>query len=507
MDLHDGRPVWKAPIAKLESDMYVAGVFDEKVLIVGKGYVRFHSLATGQQLREPLLTGVPTGVGAATDDLYFLPIKAAKDKSLEPGIVAIDYKAMQTKGTSRSRKKETAGNLLFHDATCSPSPGRRVQLPATRQQDQGDRGRLGKNPNDPIGLIDLAMLQHDDGRLVPAIGHYQKALAANPPEELRAKGREKLFEAITELLQNDFNAGERLLPEYSKLCTVEVPETATDAQKKLLAEEELRRKSNFHALVAKGRETQGKLLEAFEAYMAYGTLVGNKEMVTVPDDPGTVARPDVWARARIQSMIKKATPEQRKPLENKVVEEWNKVKAAADLEQLRGFVKVFGGMFEAGAEARITLADKLAVSSNEDDVREAEYMLLSVRGGDEPWPPGRPSKPWPGCTSARACWTTRSACTPNSAGGSPRTRSGTARRGAGSSTRRSPTSGSCRTWSRRSWPGRTRRCGRGNSSPAGTTPGRTCWPSPSAATPCRSSAGTSCPSPRTTAGRSASPTG
>ena len=384
VDLHDGRPVWKAPIAKLESDLYVAGVFEEKVLIVGKGYVRFHSLATGQQLRDPLLTGIPTGVGSATEGLYFLPIKASKDKSLEPGIVAIDYKAMQAKGTSRSRKKETAGNLLFHDGdlySVTPGAVSSFQQLATKIKETEDR--LGKNPNDPVGLIDLAMLQHDDGRLVPAIGNYQKALAGKPPEDLRARGREKLFEAITELLQNDFAAGERLLPEYEKLCVVEVPETSTDAQKKLLAEEELRRKSNFHALVAKGKETQGKLLEAFEAYMAYGTLVGNKEMVVVPDEPNTNARPDVWARARIQNMIKKATPEQRKPLENKVVEEWTKVKGANDLEQLRGFVKVFGGMFEAGAEARITLADKLAVSASEDDVREAEYMLLSVRSGDD----------------------------------------------------------------------------------------------------------------------------
>ncbi|HVK11419.1 MAG TPA: PQQ-binding-like beta-propeller repeat protein, partial [Gemmataceae bacterium] len=385
VDLHDGRSVWKAPIAKLESDLYVAGVFDEKVLIVGKGYVRFHSLATGQQLRDPLLTGVPTGVGAATEGLYFLPIKASKDKSLEPGIVAIDYKTMQAKGTSRSRKKETAGNLLFHDGDLfSVTPAAVASFQQLASKIRETEERLGKNPNDPVGLVDLAMLQHDDGRLVPAIANYQKALAGQPPEELRAKGREKLFEAITELLQNDFAAGENLLPEYQKLCTVEVPESATDAQKKLLADEELRRKSNYHALVANGKEKQGKLLEAFEAFMAYGTLVGNKEMVVVPDEPNTQARPDVWARARILNMIKKATPEQRKPLENKVVEEWTKVKAAADMERLRGFVKVFGGMFEAGSEARIMLADRLAVSASEDDVREAEYMLLSLRRGDDP---------------------------------------------------------------------------------------------------------------------------
>ena len=77
VDLHDGRPVWKSPISKQEGDQYVAGVFDDKVLIVGKGYVRFHNVNNGQQVRDPLVTGIPTGIGVATAGTYFVPIKAS----------------------------------------------------------------------------------------------------------------------------------------------------------------------------------------------------------------------------------------------------------------------------------------------------------------------------------------------------------------------------------------------------------------------------------------------
>jgi outer membrane protein assembly factor BamB/tetratricopeptide (TPR) repeat protein len=384
VDLHDGRPVWKAPIPRQEGDQYVAGVFDDKVMIVGKGYVRFHNLANGAQLRDAIPTGIPTGIGAATKDLYFLPIKAAKDKSNEPGIVAIDTRTMQAKGTSRSRKHESAGNLLFYEGDVySVTPATVASYPQLDTKIHDTEARLGKNPNDPVGLLDLAMLQHDDGRLEPAIESYRKTLANKPPEDVRAKAREKLFEAITELLQNDFNTGEKMLPEYEKLCEVEIPTDATEAQKRMLGEEELRRKSNYYCLVAKGKENQGKLLDAFDNYMKFGTLVGNKEMVNVIDEPNTNARPDVWARGRIQSMIKKATPEQRKPLETRVRDEWAKVKDTDDVEKLRGFVKVFGGMFEAGTDAKIALADKLSINGNEDDGREAEYMLLAVRDGDD----------------------------------------------------------------------------------------------------------------------------
>ena len=384
VDLQDGRSVWRTPISRQETDLYVAGVFDDKVMIAGKGYVRFHSLATGAQLKEPLVTGIPTGVGVATKDRYFIPVRASKDKSTEPGIVAIDTKNMLVKGTTRSRKKENAGNLLFYEGDVySLNANNLASFPQLDLKIKETQERLAKNSADPIGLLDLAMLEHDDGRLTTAIENYRKALAAKPAEDTRAKGREKLFEAITELLQSDFNNGEKMLDEYKKLCEVEIPEGATEGQRRQLAEEELRRKSNFFCLVAKGKETQGKLLDAFENYMAFGTLVGNKEMVSVIDEPNTNARPDVWARGRIQNMIKKATPEQRKPLEDKVVEEWTKIRDTNDVEKLRGFVKVFGGMFEAGTEARILLADKLSATGNEEDVREAEYMLLGLRGGDE----------------------------------------------------------------------------------------------------------------------------
>lgn len=385
VDLQDGRTIWRSPISKQDGDLYVAGVFDDKLMIAGKGYVRFHSLATGAQLKEPLVTGIPTGVGVATKDLYYIPVKAAKDKSTEPGIVAIDTKNMLIKGTTRSRKKETAGNLLFYDGDVYSQGIQNIaSFPQLDQKIKETQERLAKNNNDPIGLLDLAMLEHDDGRLTAAITNYRKALNNKPNEDTRAKGREKLFEAITELLQSDFSSGESMLDEYKKLCEVEIPEGATEAQRKTLAEEELRRKSNFFCLVAKGKETQGKLLDAFENYMAFGTLVGNREMVNVIDEPNTNARPDVWARGRIQNMIKKAKPEQRKPLEDKVREEWARVKDANDLEKLRAFVRVFGGMFDAGTESRILLADKLAGTGNEEDIREAEYMLFAMRSTEEP---------------------------------------------------------------------------------------------------------------------------
>ena len=383
VDLQEGRPVWKTPISKQEGDQYVAGVFDDRVMIVGKGYVRFHSLATGVQVKDGLVTGIPTGIGVATPGNYFLPIKASKDKSNEPGIVTIDTKTMQVKGTSRSRKREPAGNLLFYEGDVySVTPTSISSYPQLDVKIKDTEVRLKANPNDPIGLLDLAMPQHDDGRPGPAIDRYRKTLENKPNDDTR-KGSRNCSRRHRTPARTTSTSARRCWPS-TRLCATSRSQGRHRGSAQDAGRGRARRKSNFYCLVAKGKETQGKLLDAFENYMRFGTLVGNKEMVSVIDEPNTNARPDVWARGRIQNMIKKATPEQRKPLEDKVIAEWKKVKDSNNLDELRGFVKVFGGMFEAGTDAKVTLADKLSATANEDDGREAEYMLLAIRdGGDD----------------------------------------------------------------------------------------------------------------------------
>jgi len=91
-------------------------------------------------------------------------------------------------------------------------------------------------------------------------------------------------------------------------------------------------------------------------------------------------RPDVWARGRIESMIRKATnAEARKSLEDRVGKEWNVVKDGGDLKRLREFVSVFGPYFQSGAEAQFLLADKLLQTNNEADAREAQTHLSQLR--------------------------------------------------------------------------------------------------------------------------------
>src|SRR5262249_36847642 len=141
-----------------------------------------------------------------------------------------------------------------------------------------------------------------------------------------------------------------------------------------------RRKRLHYYLLARGRETQGKLGEAFDQYLKLAALGEGKQLLDMPDEPNVKMRPDVWARGRIETMISRAvSAEAKKSLEDRVLSEWNKVKDGKDLKALREFVAVFGPFFESGREAQFKLADMLFATNNDSDSREAQSLLGQLR--------------------------------------------------------------------------------------------------------------------------------
>jgi outer membrane protein assembly factor BamB len=103
-----GTPLWQS--ARADDDLYVAGVFGGKVLVVGKRTCRALDLAGGKQLWE-LKTGLPSGVGAAAGNIYYLPLKEPEEEK-GPAVYAIDV----ARGVIVARTPtgtEAPGNLLL----------------------------------------------------------------------------------------------------------------------------------------------------------------------------------------------------------------------------------------------------------------------------------------------------------------------------------------------------------------------------------------------------------
>ena len=402
-DLRTGDELWSAPREK--DDLYVGGVINGKVLVVGKKAARAYTLAGDggkpAVAWQGLAIGEPCGHGVASKDgLYFVPLTSDPDKPAEkaPQVWAIDVDRGQVKSKTAFRKdnlgldpdyqqnqrKELGhrlalGNLVFHDGMMfSQSASHVSAFPLIELKKREMDRLLAQNPKDPVGLFSRGELLLDNGKIKDAVADFKEAEKNNPSDDIRRSIRNKLYIAYTEMLRNDFNAGEPILAEYKGLCEIAI-DSEDPIQRQQLLDEQVRRMGLYLSLVAKGRERQGKLTDAFDHYRQFAALGDNKQLVPIFDEPNNMTRPDVWARGKIDTMIRTAKdPAVRKPLEDRVLADWAAVKSANDLGRLREFVKVFGPYFEAGREAQLLLAEKLLTTNNDEDIREAQVQLMQL---------------------------------------------------------------------------------------------------------------------------------
>ncbi len=401
LDIRTGQLLWELPRDPL--DLYVGGVVNDKVIIVGRSKIRAYHLneldPKSPDSPMPLLAWqgseaipAPTGHGVAGRGLFFVPVR--KDNAgegtvpaaeiwginVENGQVVSKTVARPKAGDDRERSEALArygiGNLIYQDGTVfSQSPWEVAAYPQLDVMRAAMDKRLKEDPNDPIGLTERGVLLLDEGRLKDAISDFKSAETNGANADTKKKIRENLYIAYTELLKADFASAEQYLPEYELLC--EAPAEIGDPARR--AEESLVRRRLYLDLLAKGREKQGRLAEAFDHYLALATLGGDK-LRPDPEDPSVKVRSDVWARGRIDGMIRRTNdPAARQVLESRVTKQWEAVKDGNDLNGLRDFVTVFGPYFPVGSEAELKLAEMLLATNNEADAREAQTLLAHLR--------------------------------------------------------------------------------------------------------------------------------
>ncbi|MCZ2343681.1 MAG: PQQ-binding-like beta-propeller repeat protein [Bacteroidales bacterium] len=395
LDLRTGNILWAD--AREKDDLMVGGVVSGTVVVVGKNTARGYALnGNGKPIWKQLKIGTPAGHGVATKDgLYYIPMLGDPDRpdSTQPQVWAIDAASGQVRSKTAFREKTidyvdryepkdsriVLGNLVFHEGQLFSQSATRISAFPLIELKKREMDRLlAQNPNDPKGLTFRGELLLDDGKLQAAVADFKAAEKHNPPEEIRRTIREKLYQAYTELLRNNFDAAEGILNEYQALCEIPI-DTENELKRQELLDEQIRRKGLYLSLVARGREKQGRLVEAFDHYRAFASLGDNSQLFSIFDEPNGMTRPDVWARGRIDAMIRNAKdPATRKPLEDRVTSDWEAVRGANDLKRLREFVQVFGPYFPSGREAQLLLAEKLLLTNNDDDMRDAQIQLMQL---------------------------------------------------------------------------------------------------------------------------------
>jgi hypothetical protein len=101
IDLKSGMPLWRKP--RLQGDLHLAGVFDGRVVIVSDKRIRALALKDGSELWSLAIEELPSGQGAASKGMYYLPLTNT--------VVAVDL----AKGQIKARQAGVApGNLVLH---------------------------------------------------------------------------------------------------------------------------------------------------------------------------------------------------------------------------------------------------------------------------------------------------------------------------------------------------------------------------------------------------------
>jgi outer membrane protein assembly factor BamB len=388
LNLQTGDALWQA---ERQNDLYVAGVFPINppsagsstttqhsplskyaVVLVGKDTCRALNLADGRQQLWQVETGAPSGMGAAIGSYYYLPLKKG-------AICRIDL----NKGTSSTipaptdekGEAEIPGNLVFYEGRVVSQT--ETRLTAFEQVDAKVAQittLLQKNPRDPAALTDRGELRLSKGDLSGAVADLRDALRYGSADRA-ARTRDKLYATLTELFKDDFNAAEPYLTQYRELCAVTVPPGASTDERQKAEAEQRRRQERFLSLLGRGREQQGRLVDAFRAYLEFSALAGSKELVSVVNDPTIRAQPQIWAQGRMAALAAKATPAERETLKDEIAKRWKTVEATKDLSAMRDFVDAFGSLFGVGLEARFQYQDRLV---EKGAYAEAELQLNAL---------------------------------------------------------------------------------------------------------------------------------
>jgi outer membrane protein assembly factor BamB len=390
LDLRDGSTLWETR-AK-QDDLYVAGIFpsrgedagEGRILVVSKRGCRALSLATGKQLWT-LETGLPSGRGASDGSVYFLPLREAVETG-GPEVCAIDVERGLILAHTPSRKKEIPGNLLFHDGmVVSQTAAEVAAYPQLKVKMQQIDGLLDRDPHNGRALLERGELKLSEGDRTGAVADLHAALETKPPFEVRDKAQAVLFESLTELLERDFTAGEKYLEEYGELCRLEVPEGGTAADRQQRLAEQQRRQATVAFILARGREGQGRLLQAVRAYLDALLGPSGENLIANPDDPAVKVSRTAWAGAHLAALLARATDANRGPINEEVAGRWRALQDGKDPEMLQRFVRAVGDT-AAGQEARRLLAERL---DKQNAFLAAEQVLLRYRQLSDPAEAGR----------------------------------------------------------------------------------------------------------------------
>ena len=313
LDLLTGESVWKQPIP-LGTNLFVAGVHDDKVVVVGRDAVKAYGIEDAATKWSLPLRSTPSGRGILTDSTYLLATNNAE-------MLEIDLN--KGKVNKSVPTIEPLGNLIAsQDMIISQNA---TWIRAFYQRDKLEakiEASLARNSNDPWALEHAGILQLEDGDRMGGIKKLRSAIANYQIPGRAKRAKDRLVDTCFELLL--------------EVDDPEVLEVARSIEPFLPNQQ--RREEYLRVMTIRNRKA-GHILEAFESNLKLFAASLSKadwelEKPMIQLDQANI-RTDRWHRSMFYELWRDATPTQREQMRKQVAQQLEIFKSQKNWDAIR----------------------------------------------------------------------------------------------------------------------------------------------------------------------------
>jgi outer membrane protein assembly factor BamB/tetratricopeptide (TPR) repeat protein len=343
LNLIDGSLEWVRP---REEGLYLAGIHDSKAIVVGRTRIYAYNREDGEPLWQCELPegAVPSGRGFMNRQRYYIPLTTAE-------VATADLDEGKIVARSTSRNEVIPGNLVsYRGSVISQGVSYVEKFDQLAALDERVQLALKDNPRDPRALADRGEIRLHRDNLEEAIAD----LRASFESAARPRTQELLLEALLRQLEGDFASHRENQNEIERLI-MDQPQ-----------------RSRYLRVVAKGEESIGDPLAAFQTYLQMASHDDQTELQRI--EPRFRVRADRWVRTQLTDLYSAADGPLRQSMEETIATRMQHVTESKDTDALRRFLAHFGG-HPAADPAREALLKQL---QDRTDALERERLLIGL---------------------------------------------------------------------------------------------------------------------------------
>ena len=327
LDLRTGKVLWSVP--READDLYVGGVVNDRVIVVGQqpgpglppdrrgpGARSKPKVAFEPRRRSPRRPGTGSAARASSTSRS-ARTTPARDARPPAEIWAINVETGQVASKTAARKRQRHRRTRPVRARQPRLPGRHgvraVRLGARLLPAAGaEEGRDGQAPGgQPEGPARAPGPRRTPARRRQAEGGHRRLQGGReeqPPDPRSSRCCARSSTSRTPNCSATTSpppSGPRRVRGALRECRW-TTERAARGQGPPRGRDRSAASGSTCTCWPAGREAQGRLGEAFDQYLALANLGEGKKLLEMPDEPNVRMRPDVWARGRIEAMIRRA---------------------------------------------------------------------------------------------------------------------------------------------------------------------------------------------------------